>query len=160
MFSLSSYGPGSQQPEPPERPDLVLQPFDLHAETVSGEHVDDDDFDYDGDTLTADDDGDDPPPANAGAAVPLVISAPPGPQPVRAGFTVAAVVSVRDEDGEENFSSAAMLTPDKMRTITMAKGVACFKAMHAEKLPIEATHIVVNDETGREVFRRPVLRAA
>lgn len=176
MTTLSSNGRGSQQPQ---KPRVVIR-FDPQAELLelertaskppeAGSTVDDDgdDFDHDCDTLTddrGDSDGhsdDDPPPANSSAAVPLIIHAPRGPQPVRPGFTIAAVVLDRDEDGEEEILSNAFLTPQKMQSATMAIGVANFKALKPERLPIkDATHIVVNDETGLEVFRVPLLRVA
>lgn len=99
----------------------------------------------------------DPPPASPAA---LVIRAPRGPLPVKPGYTVAAVEVSHDEDGEENIDSASFLTPKKMVSEVMAVGVANFKALSPARLPKGTTHVVVNDHTGREVFRRPILQAA
>lgn len=104
-------------------------------------------------------DDDDPPPPAAPAA--LTIRAPRGPQPVTPGYTVSAVVLYRDDDGEENVETFGFLTPKKMQSESVAVGVANFKALRPERLPIRgATHILVNDETGREVYRRPLLQVA
>lgn len=142
-----------------------------------GPRGDDDEFDYDGDTAIDDDHDDeyddspnfpdgfdddrDPSPPAAPAAVALTIRAPRGPQPVTAGFTVTAVVLEKDDDGEDNPINFAFLTPKKLQTRHMAVGLANFKAMRPERLPVKgATHIVVNDETGREVYRRVLLNVA
>jgi hypothetical protein len=129
----------------------------------------DDGFDHDCDTALeevvpmttgqADDDTDPHPPANASAAVrTLVIHAPRGPQPVTPGYTVAAVKLERGEDGEDDILDAAYVTRDKLQSHFVATGVAAYKAQYPKDVPAWATHVVVNDHTGREVFRSAVQR--
>jgi hypothetical protein len=151
MPNVSTDDPRGQQPE--------LRAFDPHAYEDDGG----DDF-FDTDTVLDESSGgpDDEPPAGEGAlTVPLTISAPRGPQPARPGYTVAAVVLDIDTDGEENVARCAFLTQKKLRSESVAVGLANYKAHYFHALPFDgATHVLVHDHTGREVKRFPVLRAA
>lgn len=129
----------------------------------------DDGFDHDGDTALEEvvpmfagepDDDTDPEPPAAASAPPrtLVIHAPRGPQPVTPGYTVAAVLMERGDDGEDDILDAAYVTRDKLKSEFVATGVAAYKAQYPKDVPAWATHVVVNDHTGREVFRSAVQR--
>lgn len=163
MNSVSSNDPRGQHPD--------IIPFDLHAEAepVSPAHPGandgSDDFDHDRDTVLdtggdgSGDNDDDPPPANVGAA--LIIRAPRGVLPARPGFTIAAVVIELDPiDGGEDIIDAQFLTTHKLQSVQVAVSLANYKSGFPKKLPAGSTHIVVNDETGHEMWRKPVLRVA
>lgn len=170
MNIVSSNGPRGQQPDViPFDSRASVQPAHAdiieamkHAKAGRVDPPDDDDFDHDRDTDLDTggngDNDDDPPPANVGAA--MVIRAPRGILPVRPGFTLAAVVIEIDPLGEEDICEAHFLTTHKLQSEQVAVGLANYKSGFPGKLPIKATHIVVNDETGREVWRKPVLRVA
>lgn len=125
----------------------------------------DDDF-HDTDTVLdtsgQDGDGDDFPPAGASAfSREITIRAPKGPLPPNPGFTVAAVTLDLDDDGEETFGEEVrLLSESNMKNERMARGLAHLKSLHPEQLPEPLTHIVVHDERGQEVYRRPILRVA
>lgn len=154
---LSSNGPGRQHPDHPDTAVLLmppcLLPFDLHGEP-------DADAPLPGGPRSDEEDGDDEPSPAAPASAALVIRCPVGQQLMQPGFTIAAVEMGTDEDGAENPLSFAYLTGQPLHTQRVAVGLAVYKATEPRKLPIPATHILVNDETGREVFRRAVLRVA
>lgn len=171
MSSLSDEHRGGQQPDP-AGPELI--PFNLHAESephyladkvIDGMAVPvpDDDPEADVDTVLAQPDGE-PPAPNAGAlAVPLTIRAPRGPQPVREGYTVAAVefgdLEAGDEDDGPPILSAQFVS-GKLATLCMSRALADIVAREPHRVDIGMTHVVVNDHFGNEVYRRPLLAAA
>jgi hypothetical protein len=172
--SLSDNEPRGQHPDP-AGPEII--PFDLHLEAeVSEPHyladkvidgmlvpVPDDDSEADVDTVLAQPDGS-PPAPNAGAlAVPLTIRAPRGPQPVREGYTVAAVeLEAVDHlaDGDDLPILSAQFLSGKLATLVMSKAVADIVAREPHRAPLGMTHVVVNDHRGNVVYSRPLLAAA
>lgn len=174
MNRLSSNDPRGQQPDVipfDSRAAIRLQnptTLDVDTDADTGTDAGNDDFDHDCDTVTDDrgergeggnGNGNDEPPT--GSPVAIAIRAPRGPQPVRRGFTIAAVEIDRHPiDGEEDICAAQFLTQKKLQSRQMAVGLANYKAGFPGKLPRGTTHIVVNDETGEEVFRKAVLGIA
>lgn len=138
----------------------VLPPWPTFLDDDLSEDLSDD-FDHDGDTVIAVPDEDDEPPLPpASPSAALVIRAPAGPLPLKPNFTIAAVVVTgQDEEGEDTISDFQFLTVP-LQTARMAIGVANYRATRPQTLKIPATHILVNDHTGKEVHRATVYRAA
>lgn len=125
----------------PAMPDII--PFD-----VRGEFEDGGDFD--------------PEPDPAAPALPaaLTIRAPRGPQPETPGLTVYAVrFEGVDDDGEDDVAAAQPLS-GKLASECHARVICAAHAIDRSRIAIPATHVVVNDHTGREVHRIPLLDAA
>jgi hypothetical protein len=188
--SLSPSDPRGQQPDPAGQCDLPgILPFDLHAEghpdevggtggpdtlpLPGGPRGDDDadDFDPDDDTKVDADargsefdgyDDDDPPPANAGAVgLPCHSDASQGPKSPKYTLCVA---NMREDDPDE-VQDGQDLIGLRSRSMAMAccDGFAMRPDMLAGRFGIDPspyTHLVVNDDKGKELHRRPILAAA
>jgi hypothetical protein len=188
--SLSPSDPRGQQPDPAGQCDLPgILPFDLHAEgqpdevggtggrtrcrcragrgatTTRTTSIHDGDTKVDADARGSEFDGyddDDPPPANAGAVgLPCHSDASQGPKSPKYTLCVA---NMREDDPDEVQDGQDLIG---LRSRSMAMACCDGYAMRPDMLagrfgidPSPYTHLVVNDDKGKELHRRPILAAA
>lgn len=154
-----------------ESPDTIPLPGGPRGDDDFDDDDFDDEFDHDEDTPLVGTDGneddghdgdDEPPPASSGA-MGLPCHSDRSAAPKSPPYTLCAV-SLRDDDPDEVLDGQDLVgLQTKSMALACCDGFSLRRDMLATRFKIDPTpytHLVVNDHTGREVHRRPILAAA